>query len=49
LTVTVIAPKTINDHFKEFWGTYGSFIGIFAGAFIGAFAKVLFDKRKKES
>ena len=49
LTVTVVAPKTINDHFKEFWGTYGSFIGIFAGAFIGAFAKVLFDKRKKES
>ena len=49
LTVNVVAPKTINDHFKEFWGTYGSFIGIFAGAFIGAFAKVLFDKRKKES
>jgi hypothetical protein len=49
LTVTVVAPKTINDHFKEFWGTYGSFIGIFAGAFIGAFAKVLFDKRKKEN
>lgn len=49
LTVTVVAPKTIDDHFKEFWGTYGSFIGIFAGAFIGAFAKVLFDKRKKES
>jgi hypothetical protein len=48
-TVTVIAPMTINDQFKEFWNTYGSFIGIFAGAFIGAFAKLLFDKRKKES
>ena len=49
LTVTVIAPKTTNDQFKEFWETYGSFIGIFAGGFIGAFAKVLFDKRKKEN
>ena len=49
LTVTVISPKTTNDQFKEFWETYGSFIGIFAGGFIGAFAKVLFDKRKKEN
>ena len=49
LTVTVIAPMTPSDLFKEFWGTYGSFIGIFAGGFIGAFAKVLFDKRKKEN
>ena len=49
LTVTVISPMTISDQFKEFWGTYGSFIGIFAGGFIGAFAKVLFDKRKKET
>jgi hypothetical protein len=48
LTVTVIAPMTISDHFKEFWDTYGSFIGLFAGGFIGAFAKLLFDKRKKE-
>jgi hypothetical protein len=47
LTVTVIAPSTITDKFKDFWGTYGQFIGIFAGAFIGAFAKVLFDRRKK--
>lgn len=47
LTVTVIAPMTISDQF-EFWGTYGSFIGIFAGGFIGAFAKVLFDRRKKK-
>jgi hypothetical protein len=31
--------------FRDFWGTYGQFIGIFAGAFIGAFAKVLFDRR----
>ncbi|MDQ3083787.1 MAG: hypothetical protein M3Q77_03120 [Thermoproteota archaeon] len=49
LTVTVIAPTTISDQFKEFWGTYGSFIGIFACGFIGAFAKVLFDRRKKEN
>lgn len=48
LTVTVIPPLTISDQFKEFWGTYGSFIGLFAGGFIGAFAKVIFDKRKKE-
>jgi len=48
LTVTVIAPKSIADMFRDFWGTYGQFIGIFAGAFIGAFAKVLFDRRKKK-
>jgi hypothetical protein len=47
LTVTVIAPSTIADKFKDFWGTYGQFIGIFAGAFVGAFAKVLFDRRRK--
>ncbi|HKO63717.1 MAG TPA: hypothetical protein VJU13_00820 [Candidatus Nitrosocosmicus sp.] len=49
LTVSVISPKSINDQFKEFWGTYGSFIAIFAGAFIGAFVKMIFDKRKKEN
>jgi len=48
LTVTVIAPSSIADKFREFWGTYGQFIGIFAGAFIGAFAKVLFDRRRKK-
>jgi hypothetical protein len=48
LTVTVIAPKSIADMFRDFWGTYGQFIGIFAGAFIGAFAKVLFDRRRKK-
>jgi hypothetical protein len=47
LTVSVIAPRTITDQFKDFWGTYGQFIGIFAGAFIGAFAKVIFDRRRK--
>jgi hypothetical protein len=47
LTVTVISPSTITDKFKDFWGTYGQFIGIFAGAFVGAFAKVLFDRRRK--
>jgi hypothetical protein len=51
LTVTVISPKSITDHFKDFWSTYGQFIGIFAGAFVGAFAKQMFDrsKRKKEN
>lgn len=48
LTVTVIAPMSIGEHFKEFWGTYGQFIGLFAGGFIGAYAKVLFDKRKEK-
>jgi hypothetical protein len=46
-TVTVIAPKTIGEEFKEFWGTYGQFIGLFAGGFVGVFAKYLFDRRKK--
>jgi len=47
LTVTVIPLSTISDQFKEFWGVYGAFIGIFAGAFVGAFAKSMFDRRKK--
>lgn len=47
LTVTVIPPKDIEDQFKDFWSTYGQFIGIFAGAFVGAFAKQMFDKAKK--
>jgi hypothetical protein len=47
LTVTVIAPSTIADKFRDFWGTYGQFIAIFAGAFVGAFAKVLFDRRRR--
>jgi DNA-binding response OmpR family regulator len=46
-TVAVIAPMTISEQFKDFWGTYGQFIGLFAGGFVGAYAKVLFDKRKK--
>ncbi|CAN5543507.1 hypothetical protein BH18THE2_BH18THE2_24120 [soil metagenome] len=46
-TVTLIAPMTIGEQFKDFWGTYGQFIGLFAGGFVGAYAKVLFDKRKK--
>ena len=49
LTVTVIPPMDIEDQFKEFWATYGQFIGIFAGAFVGAFARQMFDivKRKR--
>lgn len=46
-TVTVIPPKGIGDQFKDFWATYGQFIGIFAGAFVGAFAKQMFDKAKQ--
>lgn len=51
LTVTVLPPKGIGDQFKDFWSTYGQFIGIFAGAFVGAFAKQMFDrvKRKREN
>ena len=50
-TVTVVSPKSVEDQFKDFWATYGQFIGIFAGAFVGAFAKQMFDraKRKKET
>ena len=47
LTVHVIAPKNISDQFKDFWGTYGQFIGLFAGGFVGAYAKVLFDRRRR--
>jgi len=47
LTITVIPPSTISDQFREFWGVYGAFIGIFAGGFVGAFAKLVFDRRKK--
>ena len=49
LTVNVIPSMTINDQFKEFWGTYGSFISIFAGGSIGAFATIFYDKRKRKS
>jgi hypothetical protein len=47
LTITVIPPSTISDQFRDFWGVYGAFIGIFAGGFVGAFAKLVFDRRKK--
>ncbi len=46
-TVAVVSPKSIDDQFKDFWDTYGQFIGIFAGAFVGAFAKQMFDKVKR--
>jgi hypothetical protein len=32
-TVAVIAPMTIAEQFKDFWGTYEQFIGLFAGGF----------------
>lgn len=47
LTVTVISPKSISDHFRDFWAIYGQFIGIFAGAFVGASVTLVFDKIKK--
>ncbi|HET7147050.1 MAG TPA: MFS transporter, partial [Candidatus Nitrosopolaris sp.] len=31
LTITVMAPMTIGEQFRDFWGTYGQFIGLFAG------------------
>jgi hypothetical protein len=37
--VTVIAPMTIREQFKDFWGTYGQFIGLFAGGFVGLMLK----------
>ncbi len=46
-TVTAVSPKSIDDRFKEFWDTYGQFIGIFASAFVVAFAKQMFDKVKR--
>ena len=49
LTITVLPPTTISDQFREFWGVYGAFIGIFAGGFVGAFAKLVFDRRKKRA
>ena len=48
LTITVIPPSPISDQFREFWGIYGAFIGVFAGGFVGAFANG-FDRRKKRS
>jgi hypothetical protein len=48
LTTTVIPPSTISDQFKDFWGTYGQFIGIFAGGFMGAFSTALVNKRQKK-
>ena len=38
---------TISEQFKDFWGTYGQFIGLFAGGFVGAYAKVISDKEKR--
>ncbi|HKR74107.1 MAG TPA: hypothetical protein VJR94_08350 [Candidatus Nitrosocosmicus sp.] len=49
LTVNVIAPMTLSDHFMEFWGVYGSFISIVFGGSIGALATIFYDKRKKRS
>jgi hypothetical protein len=36
-TVTVMAPMTISEQIKDFWGTYGQFIGLFTGGFVGVF------------
>lgn len=49
LTVNVIAPMTLSDHFMDFWGVYGSFISIVFGGSIGALATIFYDKRKKRS
>jgi hypothetical protein len=47
LTITVIPPSTISDQFKDFWGVYGSFLGIAIGAFVGSFATVLRERKKR--
>jgi hypothetical protein len=47
LTITVIPPSALSDQFKDFWGVYGQFIGIFAGGFVGAASVELFNRRKK--
>ena len=47
--MTVISPSAISEQFRDFWGVYGGFVGIFAGGFVGAFAKLMFDRRKKRN
>jgi len=49
LTITVIPPSTISDQFREFWGVYGTAIGITAGGFAGAAATLMFNRRKKKN
>ena len=49
LTITVIPLSTIGDQFREFWGVYGTAIGLTAGGFVGAAATLMFNRRKKKS
>jgi hypothetical protein len=49
LTVNVIHPMTLSDHFMDFWSVYGSFISIVVGGSIGALATIFYDKRKRRS
>jgi hypothetical protein len=49
LTITVIPPSTMSDQFKDFWGIYGQFIGIFAGGFVGAASVEVLNMRKKKN
>jgi hypothetical protein len=39
---------TFSEQFKDFWGTYGQFIGLFAGGFVGVFAKSYLIKEKRD-
>ena len=42
-SVTVVAPMSINEQFKEFWVTYGTPMAILAGGIVGAFSTFLID------
>jgi hypothetical protein len=49
LTITVRPPSTIGDEFREFWGSYGQFIGVTVGGFVGAAATLMLNRRKKKN
>jgi hypothetical protein len=49
LTITVRPPSTICDEFREFWGSYGQFIGVTVGGFVGAAATLMLNRRKKKN
>lgn len=47
LTVTVTAPISFDEQFKDFWSVYGQPISIIAGGFAGGFASLVFAKIRK--
>ena len=42
-TVTVVAPMSITEQFKDFWVTYGTPLAILAGGIVGAFSTFFID------